>query len=145
MWIRKSMAHWITGGWGRFFLQWCMNFRKKLPSVYAKSLRVKWSRTILQEMKSFLYNMYNAGKFCGLFVLHNVRSFQIHGNLPLLWWWTGFLTFSSGVLTLSVDEQSSFYRPSPHVLPQPLPQCLSGSLSLTSLSSSSLLSTEVEN
>ena len=84
--MRKPTDHWITGWYGRFFLHRCMNFGR-LHSVYTKSFCVKWPRTILQGMKSFLHNICNVGKFWGL--LHTesevTKEMETH-DYPSDWW-----------------------------------------------------------
>lgn len=83
-----------------------------------------------------------------MFASQSLRNYKINGNLALPWWWTGFLTFSSGVMTHSLDQQSYIVPLFPFVVAQPLPQwddACPVSLFLTTLSSVLVLSNKVKN
>ena len=139
MWMRKPTDHWITGWYGRFFLHRCMNFGR-LHSVYTKSFRVKWPRTILQGMKSFLHNTCNVGKFWGL--LHTesevTKEMEIH-YYPSDWWDRSSSTLCGPAklhcTTLPLVLRSPFFR---GLMPVQI-------FSFSPLSSPSLLSSEVKN
>ena len=88
-------------------------FCKRLHSVYTKSFRVKWPRTVLQRMKSFLHNIYNVGKFWGL--LHTESEVTKEMETP--YYSSDWLDFSS----FTPCGPAALYHPSPSS-PQPLPQ-----------------------
>lgn len=115
-------------------------FWKRLHSVYTKSFRVKWPRTILQRMKSFLHNISNVGKFWGL--LHTES--EVTKEMETHYYSSDWLDFSSFTPCGPVKLHCTTLL---LVLRRPF---LSGVIpvqifSLSPFSSSSLLSSEVKN
>lgn len=139
MWMRKPTDHWITGWYGRFFLHRCMNFGRDWI-LSTLSFHVKWHRTILQRMKSFLHNICNVGKFWGL--LHTES--EITKEMETHYYSSDGLDFSSFTPCEPAKLHCTTLLP---VLRSPF---LSGVMpvqifSFSPLSSASLLSSEVKN